>query len=286
MPRAHKYKRKEGYYIRTTVKSRPITIRLTDNGVKSLGLSGQSKDIDWEDLKRLLANGDAYTGGSGPGDVLPPTVKPSVPLYTRATAPFYIPPSTPCSPFTDYAHDTRQIREAIPHAQSNACSPFTDFAPPQSHETSAGWVAIPAPSRQVTDFRPDTPEESPHDTSRKGWLGYSSNEAAVSDNVSPSPKSLSAEVAGSSHGDQKGGAWSTPLRNHVDRPAIHHLRADEIVATIIGVVYTTTSCIGKILTRILHFLAMDVCRMAIWLWLLVAVGVLAPIILMVKAIAK
>lgn len=73
MPILHQYRDKSGWFVRTTIENVIITFQLTPNGAKRLLDAGYK---DGERFRRaklfdLYRAGDAYTHGTGPGQIEP-----------------------------------------------------------------------------------------------------------------------------------------------------------------------------------------------------------------------
>lgn len=81
MPIVHKYRGKQGYYIKTRQGNRMVTYQLTEAAVRRLGSAGvgDGDRIDPGTLHHLVVNGSAYTHKSGPGIILGRTA--AVPIF-------------------------------------------------------------------------------------------------------------------------------------------------------------------------------------------------------------
>ncbi len=71
MPVVHKYKNKNGFYIKSSTNGKIITYQVTTHGCDYLTSNGygDNYEISINNLMRLKNSGYIYTKGSGPGDI-------------------------------------------------------------------------------------------------------------------------------------------------------------------------------------------------------------------------
>jgi len=292
MPRAHKYKRKEGYYVRTNVKSRPVTYQLTDNGVKSLGLDGRSKQVDRAELARLIASGDAYTGGSGPGDVqLPPQPKltpkakpqpkPSAPLFTRGSKqPFtYYVPSSPPPPPAPHFRSTPKVLEYVT-CRMCGCSTCTAGA-------QKCWRCGADAIRAFEPLR-----EEPEQTAEPELLGLpDETPSAIGTYILvplptfPTEVGRTRDTEGSAvpHKDpERARRVRRPDRRGAEGSAVPHKDPEREQEAASGSDYVPDPD-GEPESS---FLTIEILAMELWLWLVVLIGAITPTVLVYKAIVK
>ena len=82
MPVLHKYRDKGDYYVLTSIGNKIVTFHLSSDGHKKLKEAGINNGDKFGRglLLDLYRTGDAYTGGSGPGELISQTNKRQPPL--------------------------------------------------------------------------------------------------------------------------------------------------------------------------------------------------------------
>lgn len=291
MPRAHKYKNKEGYYIKARHGSAMVTYQLSADGVRSLGLTGRTKQVDPATLARLVETGEAYTHGNGPGVADSPPPKPEPKLAPRQPSslftngsnqpPFYgVPqsPPPPPPPAPSVQHTPKESPPVLNTGRNEpskvvycrVCGTMKSLVDPRKCWDCGADASIAfGESAPFTSSGPSEAKTACTDRSKPSETHARVKQHLRQDTIedsSPTPAaprpvpapSLAQSTQVERADDERAGSADSDPREYESRRAF----------------------------SLFDILAAEVMEMAVWLWLLVLSGVLIPATLIYKVVTK